>query len=153
MPRSPGESSPGSHADRDAQRFEFDFDPQYRVPALAFGVTPRTSYVELRADEIFVRYGPWSMRTPRSNVRSAELSGDFAWIKTAGPPRLSLSDKGVSFTTNGRAAVCLSFREPVSVYDPTGKVLTHPGATLSVREPEEFLRALGQQESPATGDD
>ena len=116
-------------------RHEFDFDPAYRVPALALGITGSTAWVEAGPGDLLVRFGLWRLRTPLDNVAGAELTGDFAWWKTAGPPHLSFSDRGVTFATNGRSAVCLRFHEPVRVLDPTGR-LRHPGATLTVREPE-----------------
>ena len=91
---------------------------------------------------MYVRYGPWRLVTPRSNIASAQLTGGFQWIKTAGPPHLSFSDRGVSFTTNGDQALCLSFHEPVPAIDPTATI-THPGATLAVAEPERLAEALG----------
>ena len=62
-------------------------------------------------------------------------------MKTAGPPHLSFSDRGVSFTTNGDRALCLRFHEPVPAIDPTATI-THPGATLSVADPEALAAAL-----------
>ena len=91
---------------------------------------------------LFVRYGPWRLVTPRSNVASAELTGGFAWHRTAGPPHLSLSDRGVSFTTNGDRALCLTFHEPVPAIDPTGTI-THPGATIAVADPSRLASVLG----------
>jgi hypothetical protein len=112
------------------------------VAARAFGITPRTTTVEVGPQWLYVRYGPWRLATPRSNIASAEVTGGFSWIKTAGPPHLSFSDRGVSFTTNGDRALCLSFREPVPAIDPTATI-THPGATLAVAEPERLAEALG----------
>ena len=51
-------------------------------------------------------------------------------MRTAGPPHLSLSDRGVSITTNGDRALCLSFHEPVPAIDPTATI-AHPGATIA----------------------
>ncbi len=72
-----------------------------------------------------------------------EESGDYAWLKTAGPPHLSFADRGVTFATNGRRGVCLAFREPVRVLDPTGR-LRHPGATLTLADPDRFRRELAE---------
>ena len=88
-----------------------------------------------------MRFGPWTLRTPRDNVAEAVETGGFAFLKTAGPPHLSFTDRGVSFATNGRAALCVTFHEPVRAIEPTG-VLTHPGATLTVAEPVALRRAL-----------
>ena len=116
--------------------------PRTPSPARPFGITPRSTTVEVGPAWLFVRFGPWRLLTPRSNIASAEVTGGFSWAKTAGPPHLSLSDRGVSFTTNGDRALCLSFHEPVPAIDPTATI-THPGATLSVADPEGLADALG----------
>lgn len=117
-----------------AQRFPFAFAASYRLPALLFGVTPATARVDVAAEELRVRFGPWSLLTPRSNIVSVELTGDFGYLKTAGPPHLSFTDRGITFATNGASAVCVRFREPVAGIEPTGR-LRHPGATLTVADP------------------
>lgn len=130
-------------------RHPFAFSPAYRLPALAVGVTPRTAWVEVTATELLVRYAVWRLRTPVANVASATRTGGFTFLKTAGPPHLSFSDRGVSFTTNGDDALCVQFVDPVPAIDPTGlsaRWLRHPGATLSVADPDrlrEDLRAAG----------
>lgn len=123
------------------QRFPFAFARSYRLPGLMFGIAPQTTWVEVDDIELRARFGPWSLRTPRSNVTSSELSGGFAFLKTAGPPHLSFTDRGVTFATNGDRAVCLTFSEPVKAIDPTGHIL-HPGATLTVADPPALIRAL-----------
>lgn len=122
--------------------FDFAFDPTYALAGRPFGITPRSTTVEVGPTWLFVRFGPWRLLTPRSNIASAEVTGGFSFVKTAGPPHLSLSDKGVSFTTNGDRALCLSFHEPVPAIDPTATI-THPGATLAVAAPEGLAESLG----------
>jgi hypothetical protein len=115
-------------------RFPFRFAAAYRVPALALGITPSTAHVDVTDTDLAVSFGLWRMRTGLSNVVAVERTGGFSYLKTAGPPHFSFADHGVTFATNGDAAVCVRFREPVSVLDPTGRV-RHPGATLTVAEP------------------
>ncbi|QYJ03597.1 hypothetical protein KUV85_14865 [Nocardioides panacisoli] len=122
-------------------RFPFHFATAYRLPALAFGITPRTAWVDLTDEDLRVRYGPWSLRTTRDNVASLQRTGGFAFVKTAGPPHLSFADRGISFTTNGEDAVCVSFQEPVPGIDPTGRI-RHPGATLTVADVPGLMAAL-----------
>ena len=122
--------------------YEFEWAPAYRVAGLPFGITPSTARVEVTPTELVVRYGLWRLRSALQNVESTQLSGDYAFVKTAGPPHLSFSDRGVSFTTNGDKALCLSFHEPVPAIDPTATI-THPGATLSVAEPGRLAESLG----------
>lgn len=122
--------------------FPFAFASSYRLPALLFGIMPRTTSVCVEDGELRVRYGPWSLRTPIENISGGELTGDFAFLKTAGPPHLSFSDRGVSFATNGDRALCVHFRDPVAAIDPT-RTIRHPGATMTVADPEGLARALG----------
>jgi hypothetical protein len=122
--------------------FPFEFAPHYRLPALIVGVTPATASVRVEDDELRVRFGPWSLRTPLSNISGTERTGGFAFLKTAGPPHLSFADRGVTFATNAKAALCVQFHEPVPAIEPTGRI-RHPGATMTVADPEGLARALG----------
>ncbi len=122
-------------------RHEFAFATSYRLAGLAFGITPRTAWVEIGPAGLQVRYGLWRLETPLDNITGAVVTGGFGFIKTAGPPHLSFSDRGVSFTTNAQSALCVSFGRPVKGIDPTG-LITHPGATLSVVDPQGLLADL-----------
>ncbi len=125
------------------RRFLFRFAPGYRMAGLLFGITPQTAYVALADHDLSVRFGPWRLRTSRSNVAGVEQAGGFAFLKTAGPPHLSFADHGITFATNGDQALCVLFHEPVKAFDPTGRFLRHPGATLTVADPPALARALG----------
>lgn len=124
------------------QSFDFHFTPAYALAARPFGIRPGTTTVEVGPRWLYVRYGPWRLATPRDNIISAEVTGGFSFVKTAGPPHLSFSDRGISMTTNGDAALCLTFHEPVPAIDPTATI-THPGATLAVDDPRGLAEALG----------
>lgn len=121
--------------------FEFAFAAAYRLPALVVGVTPATAYAEVDDDEFRVYFGRWRLRTSRANVAGCEETGDFTFFRTAGPPRLSLADRGVTFATNGQRAACVRFHEPVSAIVRSGR-LKHPGATLTVARPADLIVAL-----------
>jgi hypothetical protein len=131
---------PSSASARTA-RYDFAFARTYRPAALVFGVLPATTWAELGPEGLRVRFGPWRLETPIANIEGAERSGGFSWIKTAGPAHLSFSDRGITFATNGDDAVCVRFRRPVAAIDPT-KLIKHPGATLTVRDPQAFLDHL-----------
>jgi hypothetical protein len=124
------------------RRFAFAFTRPYRIAALPFAITPRTAWVEVDDTELRVRYGPWSLRTPLANITSTQLTGDFTFLKTAGPPHLSFSDRGISFTTNGDRALCVEFATPVAGIDPTRRI-KHPNATIAVADPEGLRAAIG----------
>ncbi|MEO5711589.1 MAG: hypothetical protein ABIQ59_17410 [Nocardioidaceae bacterium] len=122
-------------------RYPFAFAPAYRLPALVFAITPATAWVELGPSELTVRFGPWRLRSALVNVTSVSQSGGYGYLKTAGPAHLSLSDRGVTFATNGAAGVCVEFGRPVAGIDPTRRIL-HPGATMTVRDPAAFAEDL-----------
>ncbi len=123
------------------RRFPFAFERRYRIAALPFAITPSRAWAEVDDTELRVRFGPWSLRTPLSNVTSTSMTGDYAFLKTAGPAHLSFADRGVSLATNSSRGLCVSFAEPVRLLDPTGR-LRHPGATLTVADPEALAQAL-----------
>lgn len=120
------------------ERVPFDFDPRYRIAARPFGVTATSSYVELTDDRFTARFGPWVVDTPRSNIRGAGVTGPYSMVRTIGPAHLSFADRGLTFATNDRAGVCITFREPVPGIDPFGRI-RHPGLTVTVVDPEAFV--------------
>ena len=122
------------------RRFEFDFSPMHLVASAGWGILPATAWVDVD-DELRVRFGPWSLRTPTTNVEWARVTGPYEFVRVAGPARLSLADRGLTFATNGLHGVCIGFRTPVSGFEPTG-LLKHPGLTVTVAEPEELVATL-----------
>ena len=122
-------------------RYAFAFAAAYRGPALLFGITPWTAWVELDERTLHVRYGPWSLTTPVTNIADVTRTGGFSFVKTAGPPHLSFTDRGISFATNGDDALCISFHRPVPGIDPTGRIV-HPGATLTVADPDALEKRI-----------
>ena len=122
-------------------RFDFAFDPRFRLAALPFGVTPGTAAVELDDLHLSIRFGPWRLFTSKANVESAEVTGPYDWWKVAGPPHLSLADRGITFATNGDQGVCLRFRTPVAAMLPFG-LLKHPGATVTVADTAALVQSL-----------
>src|SRR3954452_15906399 len=99
------------------QRFPFAFARPYRLAALPFGIQPDTAFVDV-GDDLAIRFGPWKLITPRSNVTTTEATGGFSFLKTAGPAHLSFADRGITFATNGDRALCISFAAPVPGIDP-----------------------------------
>jgi hypothetical protein len=115
----------------DGQRFQFAFARSYRLAALPFGVTPATAWVEV-GDTVFdARFGPWRVRTPLANVKDVVVTGPYRFTKTAGPARLAITDRGLTFATNGDRGVRVSFHTLVRGLDPLG-LIRHPELTVTV---------------------
>lgn len=123
--------------------FGFAFEDRYRLPALVFGITPATARVLVTDDELLIRFGPWRLRTALSNITGTRVSTGYAWYRTAGPAHLSLTDLGVTFATNSRRGLCVSFLESVHAIEPTG-ILRHPAATVTVADPDALGAALAR---------
>ena len=122
-------------------RFPFCFDLTYRRLARLFGVTPERAWVELSEGELEARYGPWRVRTRRSNIADAEVTGPYAFLKTAGPARLGITDRGLTFASNGDRGVCITFHSPVPGIERSGRI-RHPELTVTVRDVDGLIEAL-----------
>lgn len=121
--------------------FPFRFDPAYRRLARLFGVTPERAWVELSDTDFEAHFGPWRVRTPLSNIASAEATGPYSFLKTAGPARLGVTDRGLTFATNGDRGVCVTFHSPVRGIDRAGRI-RHPELTVTVLDVDGLVAAL-----------
>ena len=126
---------------QERRRFLMRREEPFAVASRFFGVRYDNAYVDVDAEQLEIRFGPWRLTTPMSNVAGAEVTGPFAWWKVIGPAHLSLKDRGITFATSGGKAVCIRFKEPVPALEPRG-LIRHPGATVTVAEPEELVRAV-----------
>jgi hypothetical protein len=124
----------------DAEQFEMAFDPRFRVPLAALGVTPETAHVTVAADCLVACFGPWVCRTTPANVRAVRVTGPYRWHRAIGP-RLSLADHGLTFGSTAARGVCLLFTEPVRGIDPLG-LIRHPGLTLTAADPDNLAAAV-----------
>jgi hypothetical protein len=112
-------------------RFEFSFAPAYRRLARGFLVTPETAWVEVGDDVFDAHFGPWRVRTPLTNITGVDVTGPYAFWKTAGSARLAITDRGLTFATNGDRGVLILFEKPVRGLDPLG-LIRHPELTVTV---------------------
>jgi hypothetical protein len=121
--------------------FEFAFDALHRRVSRLFGVSPDNAVVRLTDTGLEASFGPWRVSTPYDNIRDVEVTGPYRLVKTIGPPRLSVADRGLTFATNSRAGVCVVFRTAVPGIEPTGH-LRHPNLTVTVADPISLAAAL-----------
>jgi hypothetical protein len=136
--------TPGAPGAVESLTFPFRFDLPFALPAFAFGVRPATARVAVRYKRLDVRFGPWRLVTPLDNVQSAEVTGPYWWPKVVGPPRLSLSDGGLTFATNAREGVCISFVEPVPGLLPVDYP-RHGALTVTVDDCASLAAVLSRQ--------
>jgi hypothetical protein len=129
-----------------AIRFAFRFDPVYRRLARPFGITPERAWVDLSEEEFEARYGPWRVLTPVSNIAAVEATGPYALLKTAGPARLGITDRGLTFASNGERGACITFHSPVRGIDRSGRI-RHRELTVTVRDVHGLIAALTRRNS------
>ena len=126
---------------RGPRLFPFRFAATYRLPALLFGVTSTTAGVWVDESALRIRFGPWRLQTPLSNVVATMKTGPFALIKTMGPAHLSFADRGLTCATNSERGLCIRFDRPVPGIEPLG-LLRHPAVTVTVADCDGLAEAL-----------
>ena len=124
-------------------RFQFRFDPRYQRAARPFGVTPARAWVDLAQGRLDAHFGPWRLNTPLGNIKSVAVTGPYQFIKTAGPARLGITDRGLTFATNGDRGVLITFVTPVRGIEPLG-LIRHPELTVTVEDVEGLVQALSR---------
>jgi hypothetical protein len=133
------------------EEYDFRFDLAYRIVALPFGVHPGNAAVcvDERTEPAVLQahFGPWRVTTPVGNVVATRITGPYAALKTVGPAHVSLADGGLTFATNGRRGLCISFREPVRGLEPLG-VVRHRSLTVTVDDAEGLQSALARAADP-----
>jgi hypothetical protein len=122
-------------------RFEFAFAPSYLRLSRVFLITPERAWVDVDDETFEARFGLYRVRTPRSNVAGAEVTGPYAFWKTAGPARYAITDRGLTFATNGDRGVLIRFKDPVRGLDPLG-ALRHPELTVTVADVDGLAELL-----------
>ena len=122
-------------------RFEFAFEDRYRRPARLFGVREETTSIEVTGSELSAIFGPWRIATPLANITAVSITGPYAFLKTAGPAHLGLTDRGLTFATNSRRGVELRFATPITGMDRWGKI-HHPNLTLTPTDCDALADAL-----------
>ena len=127
----------------DVARFEFAFAPSYERAARPFGITPKSAWVSVDDVLFDARFGHWRVSTPLANITEVEVTGPYHFYKTAGPARLAITDRGLTFATNSHAGVCLDFVEPITGIDPLGKI-RHPNLTLTPADCAGLAAALSR---------
>jgi hypothetical protein len=110
--------------------FPFLFEHRYLIAGRFFGVTPDRTAIVVADGRLRARFGPWHIDTALANITTVSQTGPYAFLKTAGPARLGLTDRGLTFATKSRAGVCVEFAEPIGGIDPLGKI-RHPNLTLT----------------------
>jgi hypothetical protein len=134
-----------------SERFSFAFDPAYRPLSRVFGVKPENAWVEVSDDALVARFGPWRVKTPVRNIVGMAITGPYRYYKTAGPARLAITDRGLTFATNGRRGLRISFAEKIGGLDGLG-IIRHPELTVTVADVdglERALRSRGASAEPA----
>jgi hypothetical protein len=123
------------------EHFQFAWAPSYRRSAAVFGIRPDNAWVEISETELNARFGLWSLSTPLSNVADLAVTGPYRWWKTVGAARLGVTDRGLTFATNGDRGVLITFVRPVRGRGPY-LALHHPELTVTVADVDHFVDVI-----------
>jgi hypothetical protein len=130
---------PGPRPTSAPTRFDFRFETLLRPFATLATVLPGTAHLEVDDEQVSIRFGLWRMAFPLAEVAGVEATGEFWFPKVAGPPHVSLADRGITFATNRQRGTCIRLRHPQPGPYP---VLKHPAVTVTVDDPEALEAAL-----------
>lgn len=119
--------------------FSFTFDPRYTVLLRGFGATPSRASLTVNAHHLRVRFGWFTLTTPRSNIASAVVTGPHQPLKAIGV-RMSLTDRGLTFGSSADRTTCIQFHAPVRA-KPVD-IVSHPALTVSVSDPDGLAALL-----------
>jgi hypothetical protein len=128
-----------SIAPRHLRRFDFRFEPILLPFAALATVLPGMAFVEVDDDEVRIHFGVWAMAFPRTEVVDVQETGDFWLPKVAGPPHLSLADRGITFATNRQRGTCITLAHAQPGPYPW---LRHPNVTVTVADADDLEAAL-----------
>lgn len=123
-----------------ADRYRFAFDRRFEGLLRLLGVHPDRAHVEITDRQLTARFGPWLVRTPLDNIEDVEVTGPHRPIKAIGP-RFSPSTRSLTFGSNAKRTVRISFRRPVTGMEPFG-VVRHPTLSVSVADPDALRQRL-----------
>src|SRR6478735_5330634 len=121
--------------------FPFAFERPLDTWARFAAVLPTRSYVRIDDHGFEAVFGLWRVASAWSNVIGVERSGPYRSWRIAGPARLSVADRGITMAATTAGGVCLRLRDPVPGIEPLG-FIRHPGVTLGVDQPDEFVRTV-----------
>jgi hypothetical protein len=92
-------------------RFPIRIGRNSRAVVRLFGATPSTAYAEI-GEDLIVRFGWFSFRTPLANIAGYRVEGPFTWIKAIGV-RQSVRHADLSFCGSDHGAVRMDLKEQV----------------------------------------
>lgn len=117
-----------------------------------FGIHPERCTATLSPIELTVTFGRWTLSTSTANVAAVSVTGPYRWWKVAGPPRLSLADRGITFATTAEHGVCLELHRGVGAIDPF-HLIRHRNVTITVDDPRRFADEVRRAVSATTPTD
>ena len=117
--------------------FPYARDARWRVVLLPLGIGDDDG-VTVGDDTLRATFGHWTIETPLANVAGATLTGPHRWYTAVGL-RLSFRDDGLTFGTNNRRGVCITFhdkiRRVIGLHD-------HSTLWVSLADPDGLVAAL-----------
>lgn len=121
-----------------ADFFPYDIDRRWTPLFLALGVSDDDGVTITDDGRVVATYGRFRVETPVENVRATKVTGPHRWYTAVGL-RLSMTDDGLTFGTNHRLGLCITFEESVPKVIGTDD---HTALWVSVADPHGLAQVL-----------
>lgn len=123
-----------------SRHFPYKLDKRWTPMFLLLGVDDSDG-VDLTDDgQLIATFGRVKVETTIDNVAETLITGPHRWYTAVGL-RLSMTDDGLTFGTNHRKGLCISFVDKVPrVIGPND----HSALWVSVADPEGLAAAIGK---------
>ena len=122
--------------------FPFEVEGRFRPLLVGLGVTKHSAWARISTEALTVKFGFLGFRTPLSNIKCTQISGPYKAYRAIGA-RASFSDTGATYGSTTAGGVCVEFRRPLAVLDPTGH-RKNEAVTITVADRVGFEAALRQ---------
>ena len=116
-------------------------------PLALLGVRPANSYVFLDTDVLDVKFGPWRITTPTTNILAAEPTGRLSLWRSLGV-RVREPGHALAFACHRTGGLRILFRRPVHRLDRHSQT-GHLTLTVTVHDTQRLITRLRQTATAA----
>jgi hypothetical protein len=119
--------------------FPYRFDRRWQATFITLRVKKDNGVTLTESGLLRATYGRFKVETPLTNIDHTEVTGPHRWYTAVGL-RLSGTDDSITFGTNHRLGLSISFKETVPWVIGLKR---HSTLWVSVAEPEKLAAAIG----------
>ena len=123
-----------------AKYFPYRFDRRWNVLFFALGVDDKDGVTITGKGEFIATFGRFKVKTTLDNIDHTRVTGPHRWYTAVGL-RISFTDDGLTFGTNHRKGLRITFVDKIPTVIGFRK---HSTLWVSVADPEGLAAAIGK---------